>query len=84
MKAIIPNRIIDILNLIKSKGYEAYLVGGCVRDYFLGNTPSYRNAVTEVARKLNCKIVALRHLDQYIESDENFGDYAQLPVLLAL
>lgn len=39
MKAIIPNRIIDILNLIKSKGYEVYLVGGCVRDYFLGNTP---------------------------------------------
>lgn len=48
--------------------------------YFLGNTPSYRNAVTEVARKLNCKIVALRHLDQYIESDENFGDYAPYDV----
>ena len=39
MKAIIPNRIIDILKLIKSRGYEAYLVGGCVRDYFLGHIP---------------------------------------------
>lgn len=39
-----------------------------------------RHFGNEVARKLNCKIVALRHLDQYIESDENFGDYAPYDV----
>ncbi len=44
--------------------------------YFLGNNPSFRNAVTAVAKRLNCKIVTLRHLDQYVESDESFGDYA--------
>lgn len=44
--------------------------------YFLGNNPSFRDAVTAVAKRLNCKIVTLRHLDQYVESDESFGDYA--------
>lgn len=44
--------------------------------YFLGNNPSFRNAVTAVAKRLNCKVVTLRHLDQYVESDESFGDYA--------
>lgn len=52
--------------------------------YFLGNTPSYREAVKNVARRLNCKIVTLRHLDQYVECDENFGDYAPYDVDPAL
>lgn len=48
--------------------------------YFLGNSPSYKRIVTSAAQNLNCKIVTLRHLDQYIESDENFGDYAPYDV----
>lgn len=48
--------------------------------YFLGNNQIYRHAVTKVAEQLHCKIVTLRHLDQYIEDDENFGDYAPYDV----
>ncbi len=48
--------------------------------YFLGANESYRTAVKDVAKKLNCKIVALRHLDQYVPSDENFGDFAPYDV----
>lgn len=44
--------------------------------YFLGNNLKYRHKVQEFAEKNNLKIVALRHLDQYIEEDEGFGDYA--------
>ena len=44
--------------------------------YFLGNTPEYRNIVQEAAKKLGCKIITLRHLDQYIKGDESFGDEA--------
>lgn len=44
--------------------------------YFLGNTAEYRVAVQEAAKKLGCKVVALRHLDQYVPEDENFGDIA--------
>lgn len=48
--------------------------------YFLGNNPEYREAVKSAAKKLNCKIVALRHLDQYVPQDENFGDFAPYDV----
>lgn len=44
--------------------------------YFLGETAEYRKAVEVAAKKLGCKIVALRHLDQYVPNDENFGDIA--------
>lgn len=44
--------------------------------YFLGNTAEYRMAVQEAAKKFGCKVVALRHLDQYVLEDENFGDIA--------
>lgn len=44
--------------------------------YFLGDNPAYRSAVEAAAKKLNCKIVALRHLDRYVVGDENFGDIA--------
>lgn len=44
--------------------------------YFLGANEEYRKAVKQAAKVLCCKVVALRHLDQYVESDEDFGDYA--------
>ncbi len=48
--------------------------------YFLGANPAYREAVKEFAKKEGLKIVALRHLDQYVETDEDFGDYAPYEV----
>lgn len=44
--------------------------------YFLGENAEYRKVVKSVAKKLGCKIVALRHLDQYVLNDEEFGDIA--------
>lgn len=44
--------------------------------YFLGSNPEHRKAVKQVAKELNCQVVALRHLDQYIPEDETFGDIA--------
>jgi len=39
-KNAIPNSAITLINDIMTKGsYEAYLVGGCVRDLLLGETP---------------------------------------------
>lgn len=48
--------------------------------YFLGNNSFFRTLVMKAASELNCKIVTLRHLDQYIRSDEDFGDYAPYDV----
>ena len=44
--------------------------------YFLGETAEHRKVVEKAAKKLGCKIVALRHLDQYVPNDDNFGDIA--------
>ena len=35
----IPANVLEIVRTLESKGFEAYLVGGCVRDLFMGNTP---------------------------------------------
>ena len=48
--------------------------------YFLGATQEYRNAVKKLARDKGMKVVALRHMDQYVEEDENFGDFAPYDV----
>ena len=35
----IPNYVIDIVKILESHGFEAYIVGGCVRDSLLGLSP---------------------------------------------
>lgn len=37
---MIPQYAIDALNILEKKGYEAYFVGGCVRDMVRGSEPS--------------------------------------------
>ena len=48
--------------------------------YFLGANAEHRKAVKELSKTTGCNIVALRHLDQFIPQDENFGDYAPYDV----
>ena len=48
--------------------------------YFLGTNPAYRNSVEEFSKTTGLKIIALRHLDQYVEEDERFGDLAPYDV----
>lgn len=48
--------------------------------YFLGDNPEHRKAAKELSKKTGLKIVTMRHLDRYIESDESFGDYAPYDV----
>ena len=40
MKLEIPEFVESILHTIESHGYEAYAVGGCVRDAILGRVPN--------------------------------------------
>jgi len=58
---IIPSEINTILETIRKSGYEAYLVGGCVRDIFLGRKPKdwdiTTNAKPEQIQKLFTKTV---------------------------
>lgn len=44
--------------------------------YFLGSNIEHRKEVVKLSKKKKIKIVTLRHLDEYVASDENFGDIA--------
>ena len=66
---------LDLIPVQKEDIDEPYLFA-----YFLGANRGHREAVTSAARELGCKVVALRHLDQYVEADEHFGDFAPYDV----
>ncbi|MGX8728117.1 MAG: CCA tRNA nucleotidyltransferase [Lachnospiraceae bacterium] len=40
MKLILPENVKKVLDLLAANGYEAFVVGGCVRDAALGRDPS--------------------------------------------
>lgn len=44
--------------------------------YFLGTDQRNRRAVEELKAKTGCKIVTIRHMDEYVAKDEYFGDHA--------
>ena len=60
---------------IKKPTEKPYLLA-----YFLGANPESRVAVSEFAAKRGLKVVALRHMDQFVEADESFGDEAPYEV----
>ncbi|MDD2978600.1 MAG: CCA tRNA nucleotidyltransferase [Hespellia sp.] len=39
MKITLPDKVVTIINNLQLHGYEAYVVGGCVRDSILGRVP---------------------------------------------
>ena len=46
-KSKIPDEALYVLNKLKEKGFESYLVGGCVRDLCLGRTPKDFDITTQ-------------------------------------
>lgn len=48
--------------------------------YFLGNNPDQREEVVRLSKSKGIKIVALKHIDEYIPSDSTFGDIEPLEV----
>ena len=40
MKIIIPEKIKEIVSKLENQGFEAFIVGGCVRDSLMNKTPS--------------------------------------------
>lgn len=43
--------------------------------YFLGPNAKHREIVKKLAKETGLKIVTIRHMDQYVEADNNYGDY---------
>ena len=62
----IPEAVLKIINRINSAGYEAYIVGGCVRDYLLGRVPCDWDITTD-AKPAEIKKLFTRTIDTGIE-----------------
>ena len=71
IKFSLPTEVEEILRLLNKSGYEAYIVGGCVRDKILGRTPhdydictsAKPDEVINVFRYFNFKVIetGLKH-----------------------
>ena len=48
--AQLPSYILDVIDALNKAGYEAYIVGGGVRDLMLGLNPKDFDAVTNATR----------------------------------
>ena len=48
--------------------------------YFLGKNQEHRRAVEELKRLTSCEIVAVCHNDEYVKTDEGFGDFVPYDV----
>lgn len=48
--------------------------------YFLGTNSQSREAAKELKKQTGLKIITIRHLDEYVASDEQFGDEAPYDV----
>ncbi|XP_030442655.1 uncharacterized protein LOC115664919 isoform X2 [Syzygium oleosum] len=69
-----PTRV--VLNALKKKGYEVYLVGGCVRDLILKRTPKDFDIITSAELKQvrntfsRCEVIGRRFPICHVHVDE--------------
>lgn len=62
MRLVIPSKVKGILDILNANGYEAYVVGGCVRDSILGRIPDDWD-ITTSAKPEEVKAVFHRTVD---------------------
>lgn len=55
MNMIIPNDVLTILEKLEHNGYEAYVVGGCVRDTLLNKAVHDWDVTTSLC-PMKCKL----------------------------
>ena len=58
----------------KLSGNIPVVDGDYIFCYFLGSNPEHRRKVKELSKITGCKLVALPHVDGYVEADENYAD----------
>lgn len=51
MKMMLPDNVTNIIQTLQKNGHEAYAVGGCVRDLYLGKTPADWDITTSASPK---------------------------------
>lgn len=70
----------EINTSLPSSSGRNKLEEGYIFCYFLGTNKDARNAANKLKEITGLKIVCIRHMDEYVESDEFFGDFAPYDV----
>lgn len=65
----IPQRVIEVLEKIEEAGFEAYIVGGCVRDLIMDNPPSDGPKDWDVTTNAKPEKVLEIFADSFYEND---------------
>ena len=74
--------VVDPTLLISREGWEGIcdsepiIKEKYIYCYFIGENPVHRKIAEKLKEYTGYKIVLIRHIDEYIESDEKFGDIA--------
>ena len=66
----LPEEVLYCIDTLTDAGYEAYCVGGCVRDHLLGLTPSDYDLCTSATPEQICQLFATHEL---VHSGEKHG-----------
>ena len=66
MKIALPEKVKTIISELKAHGYDAYAVGGCIRDSILGRTPGDWD-ITTSAKPQQVKAIFPRTVDTGIQ-----------------
>ena len=75
-----PTALLTSSDWDKLKTEKKYIDGEYIFCYFLGDNKIHREFANKVARKLNCKIVSIQHMDEFVKSDLDFSDLAAYDV----
>ena len=68
-KIVLPENVKKIIETLQTHGYEAYAVGGCVRDSVLGRIPQDWD-ITTSAMPRKQKHCLIRHLIQGLSMEQ--------------
>lgn len=79
--------VADPTLLLSREDWEAEIADSKVKEtepyifcYFLGTNQDARKAANKLKKKTGLKIITIRHMDEYVPEDEQFGDEAPYSV----
>ena len=70
MNIVIPKPVNEVLNVINDNGYEAYIIGGAVRNWLLGEKPTNFDISTNATIEQIQKCLKVLDCKTYIDGDK--------------
>lgn len=75
-----PTALLGVSDWNKLKSSKKYINSEYIFCYFLGRNIRHRNFANYLGKLLNCKIVSIQHMDEFVNTDLQFSDLAVFDV----